>query len=163
MNRLLFILIIILLVLICYAGRAQSCTNYYHASEIELQGGAFITYANALHQRTTGLEVGGVWWSSLHYGPGLHATVDDIVKPNALLLDTTQVDYNLRWPVWKFAPGVQLGIGQDFDNGSHYTQTAANCEYRISRNWGTFVQLGYKFSQSDDTGFNGFGAVTFSF
>ena len=159
----LFIANLILIVLIACKCSAQSCTNYYHASEIELQGGAAITYANAQHQRTTGLELGGVWWSSLHYGPGLHATVNDIVKPNSLLFDTTQVDYNLRWPIWKFAPGLQLGIGQNFDNGSHYTQVAANVEYRFTRNFGAFIQTGYKFSQSDDTGFNGFGAVTFSF
>ncbi len=163
-NLLPLTLCLMLLALIgCNHAHAQSCTNFYAASEIELAGGPMFSFSNPSKQNVVGTQVGGVFWQSLHYGPGIHAGINNLGHLNALLFDYSQADYNLRWPVWRIAPGARLGIGKDFTDGSNYTEPDATLEFRFTKNLGLTASVGYKFTTTDKAGLLGFFGVTGSF
>jgi len=148
---------------ICIGAKAQSCTNFYAASEIEIMAGPAFSFAHPVTRMSTGTELGGTYWQSIHYGGGIRAGVTSFSHLNALLFDYSQVDYNVRWPFWRFAIGGRLGAGKDFTDGSNYTVVDATLEFRLTKNMGIETEAGDKFCATDKAGLLGAVQATISF
>jgi len=139
-----------------------SHTNFYNAHELEVMAGASDSLNNYRNHTGYGLELGGTYWTTRYTGTGVRAGLD-LTRPNANLFDWSQVDYSMRWPLWRFAPFGRAGLGKSFVDGSTYTKIEAGCEFRFSPTFGFEGAVGNVFGNTPASGLCGSAALTWAF